>query len=211
MNAKNQYIQEVLRNIHGTAQERSRIETDLSDHLNEAVAAGEPLDNVIRRMGTPVEVAAAFMSQKPMDYAGFWMRAIASVLDMLLIFILAGLLMIPVIGLNQFIPAHPSGIGYVQGAAVILIILGCVLALLGVIILYFPVLEGRFGQTPGKRLLHLRVLKENGLPIGYKDAFLRRLSYYTEFLLFDGLFIPFTQKKQRALDIVARTVVIVEQ
>jgi uncharacterized RDD family membrane protein YckC len=84
--------------------------------------------------------------------------------------------------------------------------------LVGGILLYFPILEGRFGQTVGKRTLGLRVLKENGLPIGYKEAFLRRISYYLEGgLVIDALFIPCTQKRQRAFDIVARTIVIREK
>jgi uncharacterized RDD family membrane protein YckC len=28
-----------------------------------------------------------------------------------------------------------------------------------------PSMEGRFGQTPGKHLLGLRVVKENGMPV----------------------------------------------
>jgi uncharacterized RDD family membrane protein YckC len=56
----------------------------------------------------------------------------------------------------------------------------------------------------------LWVLKENCLPIGYTEAFLRRLSYYFEIMAVDALFIPFTPKRQRAFDIVARMVVIRE-
>ena len=76
--------------------------------------------------------------------------------------------------------------------------------------LYFPILEGRFGQTLGKRLLGIRVLHESGLPIGFKEAILRRLPFYFDFWPIDGLFVLFTAKKQRAFDIVARTVVVRE-
>jgi uncharacterized RDD family membrane protein YckC len=75
-------------------------------------------------------------------------------------------------------------------------------------LLYFPIAEGRFGQTLGKRLLGLRVLKESGLAIGYKEAFLRRIPFYFRFAVLDALFVPFTAKKQRAFDLVARTVVV---
>jgi uncharacterized RDD family membrane protein YckC len=57
-------------------------------------------------------------------------------------------------------------------------------------------------------LLGLRVLREDGLPINYMEAFLRRISYYFEVLPVDALFIPFTSKRQRAFDIVARTIVV---
>ena len=68
----------------------------------------------------------------------------------------------------------------------------------------------RAAFTVVKRLLGLRVLKETGLPIGYKEAFLRRLSLYLEIIAVDALFILFTARRQRAFDIVARTIVIHE-
>jgi uncharacterized RDD family membrane protein YckC len=101
-------------------------------------------------------------------------------------------------------------LGYIVGALVILVVFGSTLGAVGVILAYFPVLEGRFGRTPGKVLLKLRVLGENGLPIGYKEAFLRRLSVYFEILPVDALFIFFTKKRQRGFDIIARTIVIRE-
>ena len=100
--------------------------------------------------------------------------------------------------------------GYIAGAAAIGVALGVAMWALGVGLLYFPLLEGRYGQTAGKRLLELRVLKESGLPIGYKEAFLRWLPYYFEMLPVDALFILFTARRQRAFDIVARTVVVRE-
>ena len=68
--------------------------------------------------------------------------------------------------------------------------------------------KGRYGQTAGKRWLGLHVVKENGAPIGFKEAFLRRLSFYFDFLVVDAIFIFFTAKRQRAFDMIARTVVI---
>jgi len=110
--------------------------------------------------------------------------------------------------LSNLVPRHPAGGGYLGGAILILLVAGFALAALGIILGYFPLLEGRFGYTLGKHLFGLHVLTEEGLPVGYKEAFLRRLSYYFEMLPVDALFIPFTQKKQRAFDIVARTIVI---
>ena len=37
------------------------------------------------------------------------------------------------------------------------------------------------------------------------------MSFYFEFLVLDALFVPFTDKKQRALDIVSKTVVVKER
>ena len=97
------------------------------------------------------------------------------------------------------------------GGTLILATVVCALTTVGVVVFYFPILEGRFGRTPGTRLVRLWVLKENGLPIGYKEAFLRRLSYYFEIQPVDALFILFNDRRQRAFDIVARTVVVHER
>jgi uncharacterized RDD family membrane protein YckC len=43
-----------------------------------------------------------------------------------------------------------------------------------------------------------------------KETFLRRISMYIKILTIDALFIPFNEKKQRAFDMVAKTVVIYE-
>jgi uncharacterized RDD family membrane protein YckC len=210
MDEIDRYIREVLRNIPFPIAARERIEADLRAHLESAQAEGDAPQAVISRMGSPVEVAEELMSQVPLQYAGFWRRLAACAVDMILIFVLAAIPAFAGVALSSLVPQHPAGFDYVVGAAIILAVVVCALAVVGVAVLYFPILEGRFGRTLGKRLLKLWVLKENGLPIGYTEAFLRRLSYYFEIMAVDALFIPFTPKRQRAFDIVARTVVIRE-
>jgi uncharacterized RDD family membrane protein YckC len=210
MDETERYIRDVLRNIPFPLKERDRIEEDLRAHLEAAQAAGDSPRAVISRMGTPVEVAEDLLSQVPLRYAGFWRRLGAFALDLFLIIVLAAVPAVVAIGLSNLVPPHPVGWGYVLGAAIPLAVFVCAVAAVGVVVLYFAILEGRFGRTLGKRLLKLWVLKETGLPIGYKEAFLRRLSYYFEIMAVDALFIPFTPKRQRAFDIVARTVVIRE-
>ncbi|MGB8644859.1 MAG: RDD family protein [Anaerolineae bacterium] len=143
-----------------------------------------------------------------MKYAGFWRRAAAFVVDWLVIVAATILLMSVVAFASSVWPQHPQGLDYLVGALLGILVLSSVLAIIGVIVLYFPIQEARFGQTLGKRWLGLYVLKESGLPIGYKEAFLRRLSFYFDFVAIDALFIPFTANKQRAFDIIAHTVVI---
>jgi uncharacterized RDD family membrane protein YckC len=190
--------------------ERKRIEEDLVAHLDAAAQAGEPIEAVIERMGSPEEVAGAFMSQVDLVYAGFWRRLAAFLVDMIV-------LMIPLLGAAGFflvgsnlVPPHPeSAAGYLLGGAIILLMIVSGLAAVSLMLLYFPILEGRFGQTLGKRLLGMRVLKENGLPVGYREAFVRRISFYFDIFPFDAMFIPFTEKRQRGFDIIARTVVVI--
>ncbi len=47
-----------------------------------------------------------------------------------------------------------------------------------------------------------------GMAIGYKEGFIRRIPFYFRFLLIDALFVFFTSKHQRAFDMVAHTVVV---
>ncbi len=202
------YITEVMNDIHAPASERQRIETDLHAHVQEALTHGETVPELLGRMGTPGEVAAEFMSQVALPYASFWLRLAAFVIDWVLILAVSVLLIAFIIVCSTGIPRNPVGLDWAIGALLIALSVSAVLVVIGVQLLYFPVLEGRFGQTLGKRMLGLWVLKENGLPIGYKEAFLRRLSFYFRFIPIDALFIPFTDKHQRAFDIVARTIVV---
>jgi uncharacterized RDD family membrane protein YckC len=211
MNETERYVRNVLRNIQAPPHERARIEADLRAHLAEALAAGEPVTAaIVARMGSAEEVAAEFMAGVTLHYAGFWRRLVAFAVDVVLCFAIT----LPLIGLGvalgNAVPPEPRGADYVIGAVLIALTIGTGVAATGFGLLYFPILEGRFGQTVGKRLLRLRVIKETGAPIGYKEAFLRRLSFYFDFALPDALFILFTAKRQRAFDIIARTVVIRE-
>lgn len=188
--------------------DRERILNDLRAHLVEAVATGEPAGAVITRLGQPEEVARAFMSQAPLPYANFGLRLVAFLIDMLVIFVAASICIPLFIVTSNLVPRHPQGVEIVLAALVLLLPAAFALTFIGIIVLYFPILEGRFGQTLGKRLLNLLVVREDGLPIHYKEAFLRRISFYFEVFAIDALFVFFTAKRQRAFDIVARTVVI---
>ena len=183
---------------------------DLQSHFEAAQEAGESFDTTTSRMGSPLVIAEEYMAKIKLTYAGFWRRLLAFAIDMALVIVWMGMLAMLAMVFSNLVPRSPVGWDYLIGATLIALVIGCVGAMLGSLFLYFPVLEARFGQTLGKRVLGLRVLKENGLPIGFKEAFLRRLSFYFELLPVDALFIPFTEKKQRVFDIIAQTIVIYE-
>lgn len=80
---------------------------------------------------------------------------------------------------------------------------------------YFNIFEWIWnGQTPGKRLLHLRVIKVDGSPVSGVDVLLRNLSRPVDTLgpmgLIGLLMIFVTRKAQRLGDLMARTLVIHE-
>lgn len=80
---------------------------------------------------------------------------------------------------------------------------------------YFNIFEWIWnGQTPGKRLLHLRVIKVDGSPVSGVDVLLRNLSRPVDTLgpmgLIGLLMIFVSRKAQRLGDLMARTLVIHE-
>ncbi|HEV3272341.1 MAG TPA: RDD family protein [Candidatus Methylacidiphilales bacterium] len=80
---------------------------------------------------------------------------------------------------------------------------------------YFNIFEWMWnGQTPGKRLLHLRVIKVDGSPVSGIDVLLRNLSRPIDTLgpmgLIGLLMIFVTRKAQRLGDLMGRTLVIHE-
>ena len=81
--------------------------------------------------------------------------------------------------------------------------------------IYFNVFEWWWnGQTPGKRLLHLRVIKLDGRPISWIDVLLRNLARPVDSfgpMGMIGLFMIFISRKaQRLGDVMAQTLVIHE-
>jgi len=67
------------------------------------------------------------------------------------------------------------------------------------------------GRTPGKRLTHLRVLRDDGTPVDLPASAVRNLLRIVDYLLFflPALFsILFTRRNQRIGDLVAGTLVI---
>ena len=204
MNPKNRYVEQVLSQIHASTEHRERISQDLEAHFQEGATAGESEGEIIRRLGPPDEVAAAFMESVELRFAGFWIRTAAFLADMGVCLSVTLPLFCIVAVLGPSNEARPS-------LLFLLLAIPLVLWCIAVFLLYFPVSEGHFGKTLGKHLLGLRVLHQDGTRLPLGRAFLRRLSLYFDFLVLDALFVPFTEKKQRAFDLVAKTVVVRER
>ncbi|WP_448532702.1 RDD family protein [Parathermosynechococcus lividus] len=79
---------------------------------------------------------------------------------------------------------------------------------------YYIVFESYWqGQTPGKRYAEIRVVQENGRPIGIKEATLRSLlqSIDVAFFGIGALLIALTRSEKRLGDMVAGTLVIQDE
>ncbi|BAY88716.1 MULTISPECIES: RDD family protein [unclassified Tolypothrix] len=78
---------------------------------------------------------------------------------------------------------------------------------------YFVFLETLWqGQTPGKRIAKIRVVRDDGRPIGLQQAALRALLRpVDEFLFMGAFFIMLTRQEKRLGDLAAGTIVIQDQ
>jgi uncharacterized RDD family membrane protein YckC len=84
-----------------------------------------------------------------------------------------------------------------------------------IFVAYFAVFEILWGgQTPGKRLMRIRVIRENGYPLRAGDAVIRNLIRVIDFLpglyLFGLLSMLFNSRAKRLGDFAAGTIVVRE-
>jgi len=153
--------------------------------------------------------------QLHLELAGLGTRSIAFVLDGLirysvLISMVVVALLILTLGLNNTMDNLMS----TTGTKLIVVVL--IIAYFATEWGYFAVFEWLWnGQTPGKRAMHIRVLKDGGGPISFLDAALRNLLRPIDSsgptCAFGIVFIFFNRHNKRIGDIVARTIVVRER
>jgi len=137
--------------------------------------------------------------------AGIGSRFLATALDFLIV--LAALIAI-LVGTIALAASN-------RVAADAAVILGSTLIFL-LIFGYYVAFETLWsGRTPGKRLIHLRVLKTTGYPIGFVDAAIRNVVRIADFLpgfYGIGVVVMFISPQSRRLgDYAAGTIVVKEQ
>lgn len=142
-------------------------------------------------------------------YQGVAIRFVAILIDTIIILIIAGILSAL---FNAFAVITNSASGTVTFS-----LAGALggLVSLAVFILYFTLLEGRYGQTVGKMAVKIKVVQEaDGAPIDYSQAAVRTIlrlldgiPYVIPYLLGAAL-IWSSEEKQRLGDLVAHTVVV---
>ena len=123
-------------------------------------------------------------SPQPMNYAGFWIRFVASLIDFIIIMIPSYVI---------FYAGLPSLLGLVLGIAYWV---------------YFP--SSEYMATPGKMALGLIITDEHGNRIGAGTAAVRYICYIISAIpLYIGFFmIGFTEKKHGLHDKIASTQVV---
>lgn len=85
-------------------------------------------------------------------------------------------------------------------------------ASLGYMVAWFllmPVLEGKFGQTVGKMIVQVKVIRQDGEPATIGLSFVRHLLDFVDCFCFIGLIIAVTNdKRTRIGDMAAKTYVV---
>jgi uncharacterized RDD family membrane protein YckC len=141
-----------------------------------------------------------------------WRRALAQLVDLVPICAAAALPAIPtwrlfsdpesLVESGPLFPLHFFGL-----------FIGAALAAMLVLVAY-SYFEGRSGKTPGKWLLHTRVLGTDLRPCGFGRALLRNLltlvDGFFNFLV-GALLVALTENWQRLGDLAARTIVVSDE
>lgn len=196
MTTADSYIKQVIDVLPPATPERDQIATELRSLIAERMAHGQSLDEVLRQLGDPLTLAESYLAAVPLVSASFGRRAAAKVVDVLLV-------MIPIVtSACVAIFLSPP-----EAATALLFV-----ALLGSSVLagiYLLLAEAKWGYTIGKRLLGLRVVRESGARITIGQAIVRQLPMFLQMYWIDVLFALFTEKSQRAFELLSKTRVVV--
>ncbi|MBN2644907.1 MAG: zinc-ribbon domain-containing protein [Desulfuromonadaceae bacterium] len=133
--------------------------------------------------------------------AGFWVRAVAALLDSLLSSILQFVMMYALEMVIRF-----SGLTMRTELHILSSLFGILVALF-----YYVFFTGYNGQTPGKMALGIQVVDESGSAVGYGQAFVRETvgKFLSSLILGIGYLMVALRQDKRALhDLIARTRVI---
>ena len=149
-------------------------------------------------------------------YAGFWRRLIAFIIDSTIVFFIV-IILFSIASLAFFSGAISANgdkilidlVDPMHFSAVI-ISLWTFYSLIN--IAYFTYFHGATGRTPGKMILGLQVVSEDGAPISFGTAFLRSVGYFVSNILYLGfIWAAFDKRKQGWHDKIAGTVVIIRE
>lgn len=138
------------------------------------------------------------------ERAGFGVRLGAYLLDGLILGVIMVVLMLPLGFVIQMAARKAPG-------AMIPLAIGSYLLVALVSIAYILIPWAKSGATPGKKILHLKIVRDDGVaPLGYGKAALRMLGYIISgMILYIGfLMILFNDEKKGLHDMIAGTHVI---
>lgn len=199
MTAIDDYIARVLAGLPRTTPLRTQIAVELRGHIAERMADGQPVESALHQLGDATELAESYLRELPLEAAPMPARMAAKAIDAALVVALVGAVAGGVavyVSLTDQTHLAP----FLVAAALIVGGLGFVV--------YTVVAEWTSGATIGKRAMGLQVVRESGAPIGLGQAIVRQLPVTLQFFWIDVLFALFTERRQRAFELLSKTRVV---
>jgi uncharacterized RDD family membrane protein YckC len=152
------------------------------------------------------------------NYAGFWLRFVALVIDGIIVGVAQSFIIVPILGVMGFNFATNLEDGNMSEAEAIGMI-ASIMATMGttilisafISILYYVLMEtSKFQGTVGKIALGLKVTDMNGGKLDVSKALIRNLGkIISGIILYIGYIMAgFTEKKQALHDMIANTLVV---
>jgi uncharacterized RDD family membrane protein YckC len=201
MSAIDDYITSVLRNMPAAMPDRSAIATELRGHIAERVAHGQPVADVLRQLGDPVKLAESYLSAVPLRNAPLGHRALAKIID--------GAASFAVMGAVGWSLTRAFGLELRDGFGFPVLILVLLVGGSFAFAAYTIFAEQASGQTVGKRLLGIRVVRESGTRISLGQSIVRQLPMFLQVFWIDAMFALFTERSQRAFEMLSKTRTVV--
>lgn len=197
MTTENGYIKAVIDHLPRGGPLRAQIEMELRTIIAEQRERGRTLEEICRQLGEPETLALSYLGAAPLVAAPLGRRIGAKLVDVAVVVI-------------AIVPALVmAGRSLTSELAVLVVVAGLIGAAVG-----FGAgtigMEYWLGQTPGKRLLGLQVVRESGASIGLGQAIVRQLPMFLQFYWIDVLFAFFTAKQQRAFELLSGTRVVLQ-
>lgn len=192
MSVDQAYIDRVVNQLPRDPELRAQVGMELRSHVAERVEHGHTVEEALQQLGDPVVLAESYLAAVPLIPASFWRRAAARILDFLFFVVL-------------FAPVAWFLFRTTPFVVVVLVVAG----LLAGSALYPLLAEYYFGKTIGKHMMKLRVVRESGARISFGQSIVRQLPIALEVFWIDVLFALFTEKHQRAFELLSKTRVVV--
>lgn len=186
------YIQSVIDHVpHGFPLRRD-IALELQSHIVERTQQGQPLDDVLRQLGDSLTLAESYLAAVPLESASISRRVAAKLID---VGAVAGAVLTLLVAFWFVLPVEALYFLPVAGILFGVIAYG----------VYAAAAEYRFGGTLGKHLMNILVVRETGARISLGQAVVRQLPFFLQFFWIDALFALFTDRRQRAFELLSKT------
>jgi uncharacterized RDD family membrane protein YckC len=186
------YVQSVVDHLPRGLPLRDQIAMELRSHVAERVEHGQPLDDVLRQLGDPLTLAESYLAAVPLQNARLLPRIVAKLID---VAVVVSVVVAIAAALWSVLPQE--AVNFLP----VLSILACVFDFVA----YTAIAEYRYGRTLGKRLMGIQVVRESGARISLGQALLRQLPFFGQFFFIDALFALFTERRQRAFELITKT------